>query len=366
MPKIFISAGDPSGDVHAARLMQKILASRADVEFIGIGGRNMAKLGLNSIAKIKDISVVGFWEVAKKYGFFRNLLQKSKEIIAQEKIDLFIPVDYPGFNLNLAQFAKSEKVPVVYFIAPQLWAWGKNRANKLASRVDKLLVVFPFEEEYFRSFGIDASFIGHPLLDNPIIKQEQRSFDDRENIIALLAGSRPQELKSHLDIYLKAAIQFRERHKDFRIVLAKAGDIDFTPYSDFFKQNGIETTNDSLELMAKSKLGIVKTGTSNLEAALMEMPFVMAYRTSLFSYLISKQLINLEHVSIVNILQKKPVINELIQSEATSGNIASALEAIYSQSEARNNMISEFRQIRHLLGDEGACSRAKDYILEYL
>lgn len=366
MPKIFISAGDPSGDVHSARLMEQILKKRHDVEFIGIGGRNMAKLGLKSIAKIEDISVVGFWEVAKRIRYFSKLIDECKRLIRGEQVDLFIPVDYPGFNIKLAQYAKSLSIPTVYFIAPQLWAWGKNRAKKLFNCIDKLLVVFPFEEEFFKQYGLNATFIGHPLLDNPLFQDEPIGFEQREDIVAILPGSRSQEINKHLELFSESAIRFRQANKQFRIIVAKAGDVDLSAFSDYFRQNEIETELGSINLMKRAKLGIVKTGTSNLEAALAGMPFAMAYRTSFFSYLISKRLINLDYISIVNILMNSLIIDELIQNDANPDNIALSLRDIHNNPNRRQAITDSFSVIKQHLGGEGASERAAELILEYL
>ena len=202
--RIFISAGEPSGDLHAARLMAEIKKIYPEIEFVGLGGNRMEAEGLRSIIPISELSVVGFWEVAKKYRFFKEVLNKCTEIISSGDIDLFIPVDYPGFNMRLAANAKKAKVPVVYYIAPQLWAWGKDRAKKLARVCDRLLVLFPFEEEYFSSFGINTTFVGHPLLDNSMFDEVDPA--DKKNIIAFLPGSRIQEIKRHGRLIRETAI----------------------------------------------------------------------------------------------------------------------------------------------------------------
>ncbi len=170
--RYFIIAGDPSGDIHAAKLMKSMLVKNPNVEFYGIGGREMEAIGFKSMIPQKEISVVGFWEVAKKYGMFRQLIKDVQSELETGKYKAFIPVDYPGFNMKIAGFAKKIGIPVYYYIAPQLWAWGSNRAEKLANSVDKLIVVFPFEVDFFKQYGIETYFCGHPLLDEPIFNGE--------------------------------------------------------------------------------------------------------------------------------------------------------------------------------------------------
>lgn len=363
MPKIFISAGDPSGDIHGARLMQELQKLVPDLEFVGIGGDNMVRVGLNSLIPIKEISVVGFWEVLKKINVFRQLMSKCKEIIENETIDLFLPIDYPGFNIKLAKVAKDRNIPVVYYIAPQLWAWGAARAKKLRI-VDKLYVVFPFEEQFFKNYSIDSEFVGHPLLDNPQLQQTPKAFDQREKILALLPGSRQQEIEKHINLFIQSAILFRNKFQDYRIVLAKSSNANLNSYVKLLKENNIELEENSIILMQKAQLGIIKTGTSNLEAALCGMPFVMVYKTSPISYFISKQLINLNFISIVNILEKRGIIDELIQNDATPEKISKSLIQMIENKEKLNEILVAFNKMRNMLQKAGASQTVANKIKE--
>lgn len=364
--KIFISAGDPSGDIHAARLMIKLKEKYPNAEFFGIGGKYMIEQGLESFADIRDISVVGFWEVAKKYSFFRDLLNKCKNELIKRKADIFIPVDYPGFNIKIAEHAKQNNIPVIYYIAPQLWAWGKNRAKKLTDITDKLLVVFPFEEEYFRKYNIDAHYVGHPLLEDPVISQDMNSFSDRENIIALLPGSRKQEIQKHIDIFSEIAVEIKKQLPDYSFMLAKTGNVDDIYFK--FKNNNVKIDffENSKELMNKSKAGVVKTGTSNLEAALCGMPFAMVYKTSAFTYWMGRSLINLPWISIVNILQNETVVKEFIQHELKTKNVADYIADICNNNERFENIQKNFLEIKSMLGNKNASENASKIIYELL
>jgi len=364
MPLVFILAGDPSGDIHAARLMSEMKGIIPDVEFIGIGGDMMQAEGLKSIVPISDISVVGFWEVLKKINLFRNLMSNCKDILLNQKVDLFLPVDYPGFNIKLAKYAKSQNIPVAYYIAPQLWAWGQKRAKKL-SNIDKLFVVFPFEVDFFKKYGINAEFVGHPLLDNPLLKNNPPNFSERENIIALLPGSRQQEIEKHLELFVQSALLFKQAYPEFKIVLAKNQNTNIDIYLKFLQNNNILIEENSLELMKKAKIGIVKTGTSNLEAALAGMPFVMVYKTSSFSYFLSKQLIDLKYISIVNILTNSLIIPEVIQNEATPQKISSCLIEILKSNEKQKLINDTYNEIRIKLGSNCASQTAAEKIRNY-
>lgn len=358
--KIFITAGEPSGDKHAARLMKAIKKKIPDCKFIGFGGSEMQAQGLNSIISMGDISVVGFWEVVKKYSLFRSLMNSCKEIIKKEKPDIYIPVDYPGFNIRLSSFAKKQGIKVVYYIAPQLWAWGRNRTKKLHDSVDKLLVVFPFEERFFGSVDIDAEFVGHPLLEDSIFDK----IPQKDNkLIALLPGSREQEIKNHLNLFLETTKHIPE---DYKFGLARSQNVDITKFDEIKNFKNIEIWENSRELMKKAYYGVVKTGTSNLEAALCEMPFSMVYKTSFLTYQLAKGLINLDYISLVNILANKSLVPEIIQSEAIAENISESVIAHIENEKYYNFMLKEFKNIKEKLGKNIASERSAGIIKKIL
>lgn len=361
--KIFISVGDPSGDIHASRLMKEILNINPGVKFVGIGGKEMEKLNFKSLVPLEKISVVGFWEVAKRYSYFKKLLEDSKKFIKNEKVDLFLPVDYPGFNLRLANYVKSIKIPVIYYIAPQLWAWGKTRTEKLKNSVDKLLVAFPFEEEFFNNDNINATFVGHPLLDDPVFKEKEYERDTK--LIALLPGSRVQEVKTHLELFIKVIKESRKT-TNLKFGIAKSSNVPIECFDEILKIDGVELWDNSKELMQKAKVGIIKTGTSNLEAALCNLPFIMIYQTSFITYNLGKYLINLDYISLINILQNKPIIPELIQSDANYKNLTNELLSLYNDEEKITNILSEYSKIREKLGKYSASKMSAKIITEQL
>jgi lipid-A-disaccharide synthase len=356
--KYFIIAGDPSGDIHAAKLIKAMKAIEPDAEFHGIGGREMEALGFKSIIPQKEISVVGFWEVAKKYGMFRKLITTVQQELKTGKYTAFIPVDYPGFNMKIAGFAKTIGLPVYYYIAPQLWAWGSNRAEKLAASVDKLIVVFPFEVEFFKQYGIETYFCGHPLLDEPIFHNKGIS---KENIVALLPGSRQQEIGRNLPVMIDSAREFQKKNKEFKIAVAKAGNVSL----DKFISDDVQVYSNSRELMKKAKVGIVKTGTSTLEAALCDMPFLMIYKTSPLTYYMGRRLINLDYISLVNILLKRHTIIELFQGEANKYSISKELDILAKDEAKSKHLLEEFDLVRETLGGIGASEKAAELILGF-
>lgn len=363
MKRFFIIAGESSGDIHGARLMEKIQEMAPDTEFVGIGGKNMEAAGLKSLAKLSDISVVGFLEVIKKYRFFSDLLTKVKNILSSEKFDAFLPIDYPGFNIRVAKFARENNIKVFYYIAPQLWAWGKNRAKKLIGAIDKLLVVFPFEVDYFTKFGINTEFVGHPLMDDPVFGNSPLEFHERENLIALLPGSRNQEIVKHLPLMTETVKEIREQHSNYRIGVAASNLVDGSIYNELKNNYGVEIFDNSRELMSLSKVGLVKTGTSNLEAALLGLPFVMFYKTSYFTYRMGRALINLPYISLINILLNENVVKELIQKDANPKKMNKEISYLLNNLDSYNYMLTKFNNIRKLLGKEGASEKAAKIIL---
>lgn len=367
MKKIFIIAGEPSGDIHGSILMKNIKAILPDTEFFGIGGDLMTSEGLESIVPMKSISVTGFWEVAKKYSIFRKLLTKCEQELVGREVDCFLPVDYPGFNLKLAVFAKSKNIPVVWYIAPQIWAWGKNRGKSLKDKIDKLLVVFPFEKEFFEKLGVNTVYVGHPLLDNPVFSDDFLRYPQREKRIAILPGSRSQEIERHLPLVEQTIALLKKQLPDYKISLAVSPIHHSGKLADLkLKFPQIEFTNESSELMRRALVGIVKTGTSNLEAALCGMPFVMFYKTSTISYHLSKRLINLPYVSLVNIIGGKVIVPELIQKEATPEKIVNQLKFLLENRELYDRMQKEFQDLRMHMGENGASKNAAKIIIEYL
>ncbi len=363
---IFIVAGEPSGDLHGAKLMSSLKKTLGNVRFIGIGGNAMEAEGLNSIVRLNDISVVGFWEVAKKYLFFKNLLNRCATLLHDENVDMFIPVDYPGFNMRLSEFAKQKNIPVFWYIAPQLWAWGKKRAKSLAQCVDTLMVVFPFEVDFFKQFGIETTFVGHPLLDDPIFTYEQEEKETTTKVLALLPGSRKQEIYRNLPTMLQAASIVSKSIKT-EICIAVSSTVSENVYRDVMNLHSeinVSISSDSRELMKKADVGIIKTGTSTLEAALCNLPFAMMYKTSALSYRIGKHLVNVPFIALPNILLKREVVREFVQEKAIPEAIAQETIELLNDKGKRKQLRTEFNKIRTILGGAGASDNAAKIITD--
>lgn len=368
--KFLIVAGDPSGSIHAARLMHEIEALLPGTEFYGIGNDDMISAGLTAWAHVRDVGIVGFWEVVKRYGFFRKLLASLTSSLQKEAPDAVILVDYPGFNLRLAAAAKKASVPVLYYIAPQLWAWGSNRAKKLAG-LDLLLTVFPFETTFFSTLHIPVEFVGHPLLDDHAFDLTN-SISRKDHRIALLPGSRAQEVIRNLPLMLAACAVFAGRHKNFTFSIATASAVPVEMYKNitdtFTSEKGIkiEFTSESRRLLKTARAGLIKTGTSTLEACLCDLPFAMMYKASRFSYYFGRMVVKTPFLAMPNILAEKEVVKEFIQYDATPAALAAELERLVFNEEARQQMQEVFSSIRTNLGGKGASKRAAEKISTWI
>lgn len=367
----FIVAGETSGDLHGARLMRSLRAQFPNARFEGIGGERMTAEGLHSMVPLSDINVVGFWEVAKRYGSFRALLEQCKTRLQSTAYSAFIPVDYPGFNLRLARHAKSCGIPVCWYIAPQLWAWGEHRAEELRAVCDVLMVVFPFEEEFFAKHRITTRFVGHPLLDDSAFSGDILPLEQRTKTIALLPGSRLQEVERNLPLQIAMANALSHSIAEHTFTIAQSPNVPEQVYKRLTAtcKAHIEFTNDSRTLLRTARAGVIKTGTSTLEAGLLGLPFVMMYRTSWVSYLLAKRVITLPSIALVNIITREPIVKELIQENATVASLSEEVMHLLTSPNYAAYMQEKMRYLRVLLGhseyDAPASVRASQAIAEF-
>lgn len=362
--KIFITAGETSGDVYGANLMKAILELNPDTEFIGFGGPEMQRFGLTSIADFNQLSVMGFWEVAKKYSYFQLLLNTCKKLAVNSKIDCFIGIDYPGFNLRLEKFLKHRGINTFHYIAPQTWAWGKNREKKLKDSIDTLLTVLPFEKEYFSKSTVKVEYIGHPLLELPILKNNPPSLEERQFKCAVLAGSRKQELEKHIPVLKEVVRKLHIKYPDLEFATSVVSD-EHIKYLRELEVDGVkmEYYDNSKLMMKECKFGIIKSGTSTLEAALCGLPFFTIYKTSFFTYILAKNLVKISNISLPNILLGSPIIKELIQNDFNTENVFQSSVDLLDNPELSNTLLEKFNQIRELLKSTESASLTAAHII---
>ncbi|MBA4167100.1 MAG: lipid-A-disaccharide synthase [Chitinophagaceae bacterium] len=358
--KYYIIAGEASGDLHGSNLIREIkkLDNIADVR--GWGGDLMQEAGARLAKHYKDIAFMGFIEVIKNINtIFRNLAF-CKADISTYKPDALILIDYPGFNLRIAEWAKKKGIKVIYYISPQVWAWKENRVKQIRKNIDKMLVILPFEKEFYNKWKYEVEYVGHPLAE--VVDNAQSSIDttvllsplNENNIIALLPGSREQEVAKKLPVMLDVSRDF----PDYKFIIAKAPSLDDSFYDQFTSQykNVRSLRNKTYPLLMQSKAALVTSGTATLETALFGVPQVVCYKGSAISYQIAKRLLKVKYISLVNLIMDKPVVKELIQNEMTALNIRTELTKILKDPATIMQMKKDYAALKKLLGEGGNAS----------
>lgn len=366
--KYYIIAGEASGDLHASNLMKSILKKDSQAEFRFWGGDLMtAVAGFEPVKHYKDLAFMGFLEVAKNLKTILKNIKICKADIEQYQPDVLVLVDYPGFNLRIAEFAKNLNIKVFYYISPQLWAWKEGRVEKIRKYVDEMLVILPFEQEFYKKHNVDAHFVGHPLLDAisdlPPINIEQFKKDNKLNekeIIALLPGSREQEVTKMLELMLSV----RPHFKNYQFVIAGAPSLPKSFYQKYVDENVHFVSNKTYDLLRISKAALVTSGTATLETALLNIPEVVCYRSSMISYEIGKRVVkNIKYISLVNLIMDQEIVTELIQSDLNTKRLVSELSAVL-EGERREKMLNDFEKLREKLGGKGASDEAAALIVK--
>lgn len=365
--KYYIIAGEASGDLHASNLIKSIIKKDPTAEFRFWGGDLMKEVvGLAPVKHYKDLAFMGFLEVAKNIGTILKNIKFCKTDLENYQPDVLILVDYPGFNLRIAEFAKKLGIKVVYYISPQLWAWKEGRVEKIKKFVDEMLVILPFEKDFYKKHQVDAHFVGHPLLDAiedlPEINTEQFKKDhllNEKEIIALLPGSREQEVTKMIELMLSVRPYF----KDYQFVIAGAPSLPKEFYQKFVDENVHFVSNRTYDLLRCSKVALVTSGTATLETALLNIPEVVCYKSSTISYEIGKRVVkNIKYISLVNLIMDEEIVTELIQKELTTENLVRELNHIL-KGEKRNQMLSDFEKLQNKLGGKGASDIAAEIII---
>ena len=365
---IFLSAGDPSGDVASARLVKAIHRLNPDIKFSGLGGHRLRDLGQNQLAEPDDLAVLGFWEVAKRFGYFRNLLASCERHIAQARPKAIVLVDYPGFNLRLAKRVKHLRIPIIYYISPQIWAWGKRRLKIIRELIDLMMVILPFEMDFYEGTGVNAEFVGHYLLEDIPDEFIASPVPDSEPLtLALLPGSRTQEIERMLPAMLRAVSLFKKDYRSRAIIAAVKGKYDYERCLEEHGAGNMEIVfDDSRRVVNDAGLVLTSSGTATLETAIIGRPMVVVYKTGFISYQIARRLVKLDTISLANLVLGEKIVPELIQREASPLNIAAALKAYMSDDKYRVEVTGKLNEVPQLLGGSGASQRAAELIVQYI
>jgi len=370
-PTILISAGEASSDMYAARLA-KAIRERTGAQMFGMGGPRMAEAGVELVADYHEVAVVGITEVLHKIPTVVRVQNRLAREAARRKASLAILVDSPGTHLGVARRLKNRGVPVGYFIGPQVWAWRRGRVRVVKRLVKRMVVIFPFEEKFYRDAGVPVSFVGHPLADvvHPSLTRaefaSQHGLDPHRPIVALLPGSRRKEMSQHYRTILDACAIIAREHAGrgaVQFVHAAAPGIDLQPFAEYERSLEIDIRHVPgavYDVLASADCAIVASGTATVEAALLETPMVVIYRVAPLTAAILRRMVRTRDVGMVNLIAGRRVAPELIQDDFTPMNMAAEIGGLIDSSTAREDMKSALREVRAKLGSGGAIERAAD------
>ncbi|MGB0916837.1 MAG: lipid-A-disaccharide synthase [Flavobacteriales bacterium] len=360
--KFFVIAGEASGDMHGANLVREISVLNPKAEFEGFGGGRLKEAGMKILRPLDKLNFMGFIEVVKNLGTVRENFKICKKALEENQPDAIILIDYPGFNLRMAKWCKKKGIRVFFYISPQVWAWKESRVKQMKKNIDRLMVILPFEKAFFAKHGMDVDFVGHPLIDEIEVRR-QHSDIRKENVIALLPGSREQEIK-HI---LPEMLNIQEQFPDYHFIIGKAPGRTKAFYQTRFNLgNALVSEEGTYKLLSRSKAALVGSGTATLETALLKVPQVVCYKANGLSVKIARVLIKVPYISLVNLILDKPAVKELIQAELNSDSIVSELKALLENEQAKEKMQSDYQELWNKLGGTGASKSAAKLIMNDL
>lgn len=372
--KLMIITGEVSGDLIGGALVKELKSFKSDFIITGVGGDKMQSAGMNLIYHTNQMAFLGFVEVVKHLPFIKEVQKKLLEVIKKDKINCVVLIDYPGFNLSIAKKMKPLGIKIIYYVSPQIWAWAKGRVKKVKRLVDKMLVVFPFEVDFYRKENINVEYVGHPLVErinryNFLSKDEfftKFNLDKGKEILLVMPGSRKQEVKEIFPEIIRAANKLAAEY-NLQVIVARSKNIDEKLLRHLVDSEHFLSIDDyNYELMKYSRFGIIKSGTSTLEAGYFALPMIVVYKTSSLTYLIGKQLVKLDKIGMVNILLDEMVVPELIQNEANTENIFNVASKILSDGKTYQAVKQKLELVKEKLGVDGASQKAAGKILEIL
>lgn len=369
--RYYLIAGEASGDMHAANLMENLKIKDPKAEFRFWGGDRMQQQGGTLVKHYKNHAFMGFVEVLMNLPVILNNLKACKKDLQTYAPDVLILIDYPGFNLRIASFAHKQNIKVVYYISPQIWAWKENRVHKIKRIVDKMFVILPFEKEFYAKHDFNVYFVGHPLLDE--MQKREKYFDeadfrkannlDDRPVVALLPGSRVQEIKRMLPVMLKTAESFQ----DYQFVIAGTKHIDEKLYYKIIDGHDVHLLIDkTYPVLQIAYAGLITSGTASLETALFKVPQLVMYKASAISYQIARRLVKLNFISVANLVFNKEVFKEFIQNDCRSDKIRAELFQILENEDYREEMFSNYALLWKKLGGDGASERTANGIVDFL
>lgn len=366
--KYYLICGERSGDLHASNLIKALKADDTQLAIRGIGGDLSHNAGLKLHAHYKDIAYMGFVEVFFNLIPIAKVLSKTKKDIIAYKPDAIILVDFSGFNMKIASFCKRHNIKVFYYISPKVWAWNTKRAYKIKRLIDHMFVILPFEKEFYEQYEYKVDYVGNPLRDaisnfipnKNFIQKHQLSSEKK--LVAILPGSRYQEVTMLLDRMVEVAFDF----PNVQFVIAAVSNLDSNIYESYKRNNVKIVTDETYDLLLHSRAAVVASGTATLETCLFNVPQVVCYRLNSISYYIAKSVLSVKYISLVNLIVDKPVVKELIQSDCTIKNIRLELEQLLPETQYRKDMLSGYKDVSGRIGDTGVSQKTARLIGKYM
>ncbi|MBL7071078.1 MAG: lipid-A-disaccharide synthase [Candidatus Omnitrophica bacterium] len=376
--KIFLVAGEPSGDLHASSLAAEIKKADPDISLSGIGGANMASAGVSLFHRTDELAIIGLQDILKHFWKIKEIFFSFIAKVEEEKADLVILIDYPGFNLRMAKELKKRGIKVIYYVSPQVWVWGSDRIETIRNCVEKILVFFKFEEDLYKRNGVPVEFVGHPLLDtakpsaakSAII--EKLRLDNAKKTVIILPGSRKREVSALLPTMVKASQKLYEKNKSIQFIVVRSQTLDkniFEKCLSLLKAPCLlveNTGNDLYDYLAASDLAIAASGTVTLECAIMNVPMVITYKVSPISAIVMRAFMRISMIGLANILAGKKIVPELVQSDFTVGNVLREASKILFEEGVSSRIKKELAGVKESLGKEGASRRAALSVLNSL
>lgn len=361
----YLISGEASGDLHGAHLIKALKKIDSNAHFRAWGGDLMEKEGATIVKHYSELAFMGFWEVISHLPTILKNISRCKKDILTFNPDVIIYIDYPGFNLRIAKWAKEAGYKNHYYISPQVWAWKENRVNKMKQYLDALYVILPFEKGFFeKKHNFDVHFVGHPLLDHIPSYPKKATFhiehklESKKPIIALLPGSRLQEIKKMLPLFIEVAKNF----SDYQFVIAAAPGLSIESYAPYIKNSSLKIIhNATYSLLQHSSAALVTSGTATLETALFDVPQLVCYRSSAFSYWIAKKIVKLNYISLVNLILDRLVVKELIQDALNLSNLCTHLQQLLNPAQQRK-LKQDYKELKSILGNGGASNKTAQLI----
>jgi lipid-A-disaccharide synthase len=373
MPRLLISCGEASGDLYGAELVRHLKGRVAGLEVVGLGGDRLQAQGASLFAHVRDLAVVGLLEVVSHLRHLRAVFRRVLDEADRHPPDVAVLVDYPDFNLRLARELHRRRIPVIYYVSPQLWAWRRGRIDDIRASVTRMLVIFPFEEPLYREAGVPVTFVGHPLVSlvtpvaDPLVPRSELGLDPARPVVALLPGSRPKEVAHNLPPIAASVDALAAARPELQFVAAVAASLDPSLVRRGLGDRNVTVVHDRTHVvLSAATAAIVASGTATVEAALVGAPMVVVYRLSPWTYRLGRRFVRVPYYAMVNLIAGRRVVPELIQSDFTAERVLAEILPLLDGAEARGQMEKDLAAVREKLGGPGASARAAAIVVPFL